>query len=658
MKVLEREIDRPHNPIQILHLEMGNASCTEGGYVRGDDEEAGWFFNALDYCDSETRSNCLFLTKRHCRILTSDVSFRWRLQHLHVEHGVYFSSEVKVLPKNMTWRAIYLQHLKSRHLWESGGRPMDEEGDGCSISVYARLKPRGVVDKENDVQTGRKVPLPLHQRLALIRISNGLKSNKDALSVLKEQGGWFKTKWDQLETSSPSTEDNASGARDDSPNLFTPGITNVDVPNSRVVVMYTKGLREFEFDGVMKDGIPQTDVYEASVRPLVCDVMNGINATLFAYGQTGSGKTFTMFGLQESQASSASSLVGIVPRACSEIMSATSYRKESLRLNMEASVSVSFVEVYGNAILDLLQGGRQCGRNTASGQRSVLDNNAEVPVEDVDGVMKLLVAGQAQRRKAATAMNSSSSRAHSVFIISLKQKCLETGKEIQSKLFLADLGGSEQTKKSKISAGKSSIVEGSETESGAVNSTGFTKSDRMREAVHINLGLMALKKCVEARRRGLSHVPYLESKLTMLLKPGLGGNSRTAVIVCAAQEEEHSSETINAFNFGQACRKVSNTVRTQDDMLSDLMKGIDCEITECEENIRQKEQWVVKEEKRLDPYTKEGFEIRKTTVLVGAEDDRKRLHNLLLRKSQLSGADPDEKLVNTDTTYSLFNQYA
>ncbi len=50
--------------------------------------------------------------------------------------------------------------------------------------------------------------------------------------------------------------------------------------------------------------------------------------------------------------------------------------------------------------------------------------------------------------------------------------------------------------------------------------------------------------------------------------------------------------------------------------------------------------------KRHDSLAEEGtletqgfgvFEVRKTTVLVGAEDDRKLLHSLLLKKAQLSG---------------------
>ena len=40
----------------------------------------------------------------------------------------------------------------------------------------------------------------------------------------------------------------------------------------------------------------QLDVYRCVAKPLVDEVLNGFNCTIFAYGQTGTGKTFTMEG--------------------------------------------------------------------------------------------------------------------------------------------------------------------------------------------------------------------------------------------------------------------------------------------------------------------------------------------------------------------------
>jgi hypothetical protein len=632
---------------------MGNVSISSSRNINGD-EDSGWLFNVLDFCSSKTRSDCVLLTKRYYTILTSDPSFRWRLKRLHIEHGVYFPSE---LPRDHTWRSLFLDLNRKRYVWDADVCIADE---GCkyNISVYARLKPRSA--DCNDFRNNRKIILPLHQRLALIRIDNRLETSKDALRVLKERGGWFKERWDEIE--SPKAGDDAAKELE-----LTPGIKMIDSKNARVVVLdSTKGLREFNFDGVLKDDLKQVDVYNFSTRGLVCDVINGVNATCLVYGQTGSGKTFTMFGEPESQGSS-SGLNGIVPRACSELIEAARYRRHELNLTIQCTISVSFVEIYGNDILDLLQQGRRCGQSKVSAQKCVLDGNAEVEVESVDDVMRLLSLGEAQKRKASTAMNSRSSRAHSIFIVSLKQKCVDNGKSINSKLFLADLGGCEQTKKSLLVAGQSKHVDAlkvaleealkGSSKNDLTNmadspsrqySAGFVKSDRMREAVYINLGLLSLKSCVEALSQGGSqHIPYASSKLTQLLASGLGGNSKTTVIVCASQESAHTSETTNAFKFGQACRQVSMTVRTQADMLGDLMKELDLDIAICERRISSNEQWFIQEEKRTDSLAEEGtlealglggLEVRKTTVIAGAEDDRKLLHGLLLKKAQLSGS--------------------
>lgn len=40
----------------------------------------------------------------------------------------------------------------------------------------------------------------------------------------------------------------------------------------------------------------QKDLYNQAVSPIVYEVLEGYNCTIFAYGQTGTGKTYTMEG--------------------------------------------------------------------------------------------------------------------------------------------------------------------------------------------------------------------------------------------------------------------------------------------------------------------------------------------------------------------------
>ena len=56
----------------------------------------------------------------------------------------------------------------------------------------------------------------------------------------------------------------------------------------------------FDFDWAFGPNSTQREVYDAMCRPLIENIFEGFNATVFAYGQTGSGKTHTMGSVAES----------------------------------------------------------------------------------------------------------------------------------------------------------------------------------------------------------------------------------------------------------------------------------------------------------------------------------------------------------------------
>ena len=62
------------------------------------------------------------------------------------------------------------------------------------------------------------------------------------------------------------------------------------------------------------------------------------------------------------------------------------------------------------------------------------------------------------------------------------------------------------------------------------------EGQRLAEAIEINRGLMVLGRVIDALVAQRPHVPYYESKLTMLAQPALGGNARTAVRRRGGQE--------------------------------------------------------------------------------------------------------------------------
>lgn len=94
----------------------------------------------------------------------------------------------------------------------------------------------------------------------------------------------------------------------------------------------------------------QETVFKNAVVPIIDEVLEGFNCTIFAYGQTGTGKTYTMEGGHEKhviQGGKLSSSAGVIPRAINRIFEVL---KSS---DSDHNVRVSFLELYNEELTDL-----------------------------------------------------------------------------------------------------------------------------------------------------------------------------------------------------------------------------------------------------------------------------------------------------------------
>ena len=112
----------------------------------------------------------------------------------------------------------------------------------------------------------------------------------------------------------------------------------------------------------------------------------------------------------------------------------------------EWSLKVSFCEIYKEELRDLL------GSSTAKLQirqarngSIYVENLTEEYVCSAEEIIDLIAIGEKSRSVSSTDMNATSSRSHSVFIISVEQKSKE--RSISAKLNLIDLAGSEKVSK-------------------------------------------------------------------------------------------------------------------------------------------------------------------------------------------------------------------
>ncbi|KAI7783993.1 kinesin heavy chain [Diaporthe eres] len=315
----------------------------------------------------------------------------------------------------------------------------------------------------------------------------------------------------------------------------------------------------FTFDRVFNMQCKQSDIFDYSIRPTVDDLLNGYNGTVFAYGQTGAGKSYTMMG------SSIDDDVGqgVIPRIVKQIFASIMSSPSTI----EYTVRVSYMEIYMERIRDLMAPQNDNLPVHEEKNRGVyVKGLLEIYVSSVQEVFEVMRRGGNARAVAATNMNQESSRSHSIFVITVTQKNVETGSAKSGQLFLVDLAGSEKV--------------------GKTGASGQT----LEEAKKINKSLSALGMVINSLTDGKSsHVPYRDSKLTRILQESLGGNSRTTLIINCSPSSYNDAETLSTLRFGMRAKSIKNKAKVNAELspleLKQLLGKAKTQITTFENYI-------------------------------------------------------------------------
>ncbi|PAV60535.1 hypothetical protein WR25_25543 isoform A [Diploscapter pachys] len=182
------------------------------------------------------------------------------------------------------------------------------------------------------------------------------------------------------------------------------------------------------FQHIFKDSDTQLDVFD-QVKDLIASVVHGYNVAIFAYGQTGSGKTHTMRGSVQQP--------GIIPNAFQMLFD----MKNALQdIGYEISYSASFVEVYNEAIYDLLA----TNRTKLTMSDHVREQFIRMPIDEMQAINNFLRKADAKRTTAATKHNEESSRSHAICLLFVNSSNKFSGTSTSSTLSLVDLAGSER----------------------------------------------------------------------------------------------------------------------------------------------------------------------------------------------------------------------
>lgn len=135
-------------------------------------------------------------------------------------------------------------------------------------------------------------------------------------------------------------------------------------------------------------------------------------------------------------------------------------------------------------------------------------------------------------------------KAHIILMMqieSIKRTGTKGSSMAMSKLFMADLAGTEKTL-------------------GVKGNHFSNQGKKVKEGGNVNKSLLALSNCITVLSEGRpgNYIPYRDSKLTRLLKDSLGGNSRTVMITTVSISMRDYEETVNSLKYAIRAKAIKN----------------------------------------------------------------------------------------------------
>ncbi|GBG28471.1 Kinesin-like protein [Hondaea fermentalgiana] len=304
--------------------------------------------------------------------------------------------------------------------------------------------------------------------------------------------------------------------------------------------------RSFQLDGAFAEDASQKEVFQRVGLPVLVEVMKGFNGCIFAYGQTGSGKTHSLLNTEVTNMED----VGILPRLVATLFARAAMDKANVY-----QIQAAGFQVYNEQVDDLLHSDHRRG----GGQNLSINKGGDIPeltwteCKSPASMLEIFKRARSQIHYAETKMNKSSSRSHAVFQIRIvRRRRAQQGAG-------ASAEGAKGATRMQATCGQLSVVDlaGSER----VKRSGVTGSN-FKEATNINGSLLALGNVIQALADKRKHVPFRDSKLTRILEGSVGGNCKTALLVCISPSENSTSETLSTLEFASRamCVEVNATV--------------------------------------------------------------------------------------------------
>ena len=326
------------------------------------------------------------------------------------------------------------------------------------------------------------------------------------------------------------------------------------VSNEQLLLSHKNLRRSYTFNLVFAPESSQEDVfYNCSIDKLIDSALDGYSVTIFAYGQTGSGKTYTIMGRDDAineKILSNNKYSGIMPKSINYIWSTVSTKQQRFY------IKVSFLEIYNEQINDLLN-------PTNSNLQIRWDQKQGFFVEGLlvieckkpEDIVEIILQGTKNRKKGSHDLNKDSSRSHSILTVYLISEFQSGGESYKKygKISFVDLAGSERLKET------------------------HSKGGMVKETGNINKSLFVLGKVISSltdKKSTTQHIPYRDSKLTMLLMDSIGGTAKTLMIACVSPSSVYSDETMSTLNYASRTMNIKNKPLVQMDSKERVQEGL------------------------------------------------------------------------------------
>lgn len=309
--------------------------------------------------------------------------------------------------------------------------------------------------------------------------------------------------------------------------------------------------------------------------------------------------------------------IQVIPRVIFDLFAQISAASLSPSGRREYVVRCSFVQIYNEQIMDLLNPShlQQAAATAAKRSRTKLQSKARTGLrlrwsaarefyvenlcvlecESPEQVLAHFHSGLQHKVMASHRMNAASSRSHCIFTLYVESfdPSENPNDVLTSKLALVDLAGSERVERT--------------------GATGVT----LQESIGINKSLFVLRQVIQALSEesnavpakellakapsDRAYIPYRDSKLTSLLKDSLGGNSVTLMIACISPSDASYDENLSTLVYASKAQCIANRPTKNEDPKTAMVHELQQEVESLRRQLSQAHATILSFQQTMPP---------------------------------------------------------